>query len=109
MIQHSVVSMADFNPDKMAKVTIAGGEYLFAGLNCFEPGQEHPAHVHADQDKLYVVIAGEGEAVVGESKDLVGPGDIVFAHAGAVHSLRNTSSTRRLVVIAVLGPAPHKR
>jgi mannose-6-phosphate isomerase-like protein (cupin superfamily) len=106
MIIRGVVSLAEFQPEKMTKVTIAGGHYLFAGLNCFEPGQQHAAHVHDDQDKIYVMIAGEGEAVVGEHIGLVGPGDMVFAPSGVVHSLRNTSETRRLVAITVMGPPP---
>ncbi len=106
MILQNAVSVAEFSAEKMQKVTIAGGEFLFAGLNCFEPGQEHAAHVHADQDKVYFVLAGEGEAVVAEQKELVGPGALVFAPSGIVHSMRNVSSTRRLVVVTVMGPPP---
>ena len=109
MILRDVAAQAEFNTDKMSKVTLAGGHYLFAGLNCFEPGQEHSAHVHAEQDKLYVVLAGKGEAVVGEHEGEVGPGDAVFAAAGAVHSMRNASETERLVVMTVFGPPPHKK
>jgi quercetin dioxygenase-like cupin family protein len=106
MIIQSAVALAEFTAEKMSKVTIAGGHYLFAGLNCFEPGQQHAAHVHGDQDKVYVVVAGEGEALVGEHREIVGPGALVFAAAGIVHSMRNVSETRRLVVITVMGPPP---
>ena len=109
MILRDVATQAEFNSDKMSKVTLAGGQYLFAGLNCFEPGQEHSAHVHAEQDKLYVVVTGTGEAVVGENKGEVGPGDVVFAAAGVVHSMKNASETDRLVVMTVFGPPPHKK
>lgn len=46
---------ASFSPQKMGKTTIAQGDFLFAGLNCFEPGQEHAPHAHEGQDKLYVI------------------------------------------------------
>ena len=104
MIIRNAVSLAEFNEEKMSKMTLAGGHYLFAGLNCFEPGQEHSAHVHEAQDKVYLVLAGEGEAIVGQHQDLIGPGALVFAPSGIVHSMRNTSDTRRLVVVTVMGP-----
>jgi mannose-6-phosphate isomerase-like protein (cupin superfamily) len=109
MILHDVAALAAFQPDKMSKVGIAGGEYLSTGLNCFEPGQEHSPHVHAEQDKLYVVLAGEGIAVVGEFTGSVKAGDAVFADAGSVHSMKNASATERLVVLTVMGPPPHRK
>jgi len=108
MILRDVASLAAFQAEKMTKVTLAGGQYLFAGLNCFEPGQEHGAHVHAEQDKLYVVVSGEGESTVGELRGSVKPGDVVFAPAGIVHSMKNVSESERLVVMTVMGPPPHK-
>lgn len=109
MILQDVASLAEFGPEKMGKVTLAGGEYLFAGLNCFEPGQEHAAHVHDGQDKLYAVLSGEGEATVGELVRTVRPGDIVFAPSGIVHSMKNASASERLIVMTVFGPPPHKK
>ncbi|BDC50330.1 hypothetical protein F183_A26460 [Bryobacterales bacterium F-183] len=109
MILQDVVSLAEFQPEKMGKVSLVGGQYLFAGLNCFEPGQEHAAHVHDGQDKLYTVLQGQGEARVGELVRSVKPGDIVFAPSGVVHSMKNASASERLVVMTVFGPPPHKK
>lgn len=91
----------------MGKVPLAAGEHLYAGMNCFLPGQEHRAHVHADQDKLYYVLAGAGEAQVGEETHAVSAGDLVLAPAGVVHGLRNTGSAP-LIVLVVFGPPPRK-
>ena len=107
MFLKHLASLAEFSPEKMAKSTVARGESLFAGVNCFEPGQEHAAHTHAGQDKLYVVLEGEAEVVVGEETQVVSAGGGAFAPAGVVHSVRNCGSTR-LVVLAVLAPPPAK-
>ncbi len=107
MIIRQAAAQAVFSPEKMGKASIAAGDYLYAGLNCFEPGQEHKAHAHADQDKLYVVLEGSGEAMVGEETGEVSAGDVVLARAGVVHSMRN-SGTARLVVLVVFGPPPRK-
>jgi mannose-6-phosphate isomerase-like protein (cupin superfamily) len=98
-------SLATFAQDKMGKSTLAQGDFLFAGLNAFEPGQEHAAHVHEGQDKLYVVLEGHGVVQIDEQSEFLTAGDVAFAPAGAVHSIRNPGP-ERLVVMAVLSPPP---
>jgi quercetin dioxygenase-like cupin family protein len=105
MIVKRAADLAQFSPQKMGKVDIARGESLFVGLNCFEPGQQHSAHTHAGQDKLYVVLEGEAEIQVGDETELVSAGAAAFAAAGVLHSIRNTG-LGRLVVLAVLAPPP---
>jgi mannose-6-phosphate isomerase-like protein (cupin superfamily) len=105
MFLNKISSLAKFAPDKMGKSTLAHGEFLFAGLNSFEPGQEHAAHAHAGQDKLYVVLEGSGVVRIGEQEESVAAGDAAFAPAGVIHSIRNPGPGR-LVVMAVLSPPP---
>jgi quercetin dioxygenase-like cupin family protein len=96
---------AKFSPDKMGKTTIAQGDFLFAGLNCFEPGQEHALHAHQGQDKLYVILEGSGIVTIGEETDRLSAGDAAFAPSGVIHSIRNPDP-ERLIVMAVLAPPP---
>ena len=105
MVIRNAAAQAAFRPDKMGKVALAAGSHLYAGLNCFQPGQEHAAHVHADQDKLYYVVAGSGEATLGEERHPVTAGDLVLATAGVPHGLHATAG-EELVVLVVFGPPP---
>ncbi len=105
MIVKDAVSRAVFRPDKMGKANLLAGDHLFAGLNAFEPGQEHRLHTHPGQDKLYFVLAGEGEVRVGKEQSRVHPGDLVLARAGENHSLHNPGP-ERLVVAVVMAPPP---
>jgi quercetin dioxygenase-like cupin family protein len=107
MFIKNVASLAKFNPDKMGKSDLCRGESLFAGLNSFEPGQEHALHSHAGQDKLYLVLEGTGLAKIGNEEQAVSAGDAAFAPSGVPHSMRNTGA-KRLVVLAVLAPPPSK-
>jgi mannose-6-phosphate isomerase-like protein (cupin superfamily) len=100
-------SYATFAPDKMTKSTIAQGEFLFAGLNAFEPDQEHAAHTHQGQDKLYVILEGTGTLRIGDQSETLSAGDAAFAPSGVVHSIRNPGP-ERLVVMTVMGPPPRK-
>jgi mannose-6-phosphate isomerase-like protein (cupin superfamily) len=105
MIVKQLAGLAEFSSERMAKITVACGGTLFAGLNCFEPGQEHSAHAHAGQDKLYVVLEGDAEIQVGSEKQLVSAGGGAFAPSGVMHAVRNCGE-ERLVVLAVLAPPP---
>lgn len=105
MIVNKPAERAVFRPDKMGKADLARGEHLFAGLNAFEPGQEHEPHAHCDRDKVYVVLEGQGEVTVGDETSRVGPGDMALAPAGVTHSMRNVGQAR-LVTMVVMGPPP---
>jgi quercetin dioxygenase-like cupin family protein len=105
MFVKQVSSLAKFAPDRMGKSDVARGQFLFAGLNSFEPGQEHAPHAHAGQDKLYLILDGAGVVQVGEQSELLSAGDVAFAPSGVVHSIRNPGPGR-LVVMAVLAPPP---
>lgn len=98
--------LAEFSTTKMTKITVAYGRTLFIGLNCFEPDQEHAAHSHRGQDKLYVVLEGTAEIEVGGVKKIVPSGGGAFAPSGVLHSIKNTG-TSRLIVLAILAPPPH--
>lgn len=105
MIVKRIVELAEFRSEGMGKSTVARGEFVYAGLNAFEPGQEHRAHAHEGQDKLYLVLEGTGEVRVGEERAEVTAGDMALAPAGVLHSMKNTGQGR-LVVLAVLAPPP---
>lgn len=107
MFLKRVAGFAAFNPEKMSKTTLAKGRSLFAGLNSFEPGQEHALHAHEGQEKLYVVLEGSGMVRVGDETEHLSAGDAAFAPSGVMHSIRN-SGPERLVVMVVLAPPPNK-
>lgn len=109
MIEHpSVIRPADhavYSAAKMGKSTLFTSGRMLVGLNAFEPGQEHALHAHADQDKAYMVVEGEGLFLL-EGRDLaMRAGDLLVAPEGVPHGVRNTGSGR-LLVLAILAPPP---
>lgn len=105
MFLRQLSQSAQFNPEKMGKSDLAQGEFLFAGLNAFEPGQQHPLHAHPGQDKFYLVLEGSGVFTVGDETQSLAAGDGAFAPDGVPHSVVNEGNSR-LVVLAILGPPP---
>lgn len=98
---------AVYSPQKMGKATLFESPRLLVGLNAFEPGQEHALHAHAGQDKVYQVIEGEGRFLLDGRELPMTAGDLLVAPEGVAHGVRNTGR-ERLLVLAILAPAPHK-
>jgi quercetin dioxygenase-like cupin family protein len=96
---------AAWRRDVMGKSTLYQSPRLLVGLNAFEPGQSHALHGHADMDKVYQVVEGEGRFLL-EGRELpMQAGDLLVAPAGVPHGVRN-SGKGRLLVLAILAPAP---
>ena len=105
MIVRRAVGQAVFADAKMGKATLLAGSQVFAGLNCFLPGQRHELHTHTGQDKLYFVLEGTGEVTVGEATESVETGDLIMARSGEPHGIGNPGPGK-LVVLTVMAPPP---
>ena len=97
--------LATYQADRMGKSTLFASQRLLVGLNAFEPGQEHRLHSHQGMDKVYYVLEGEGEFLLEGRAEAMGPGIMLIAPADVPHGIRNSGSTR-LLVLALLAPAP---
>ncbi len=93
------------NPEKFFKSTLAESPRLLLGLNCLEPGQAQAAHTHADQDKFYFVVEGEGDFTVGDEQRQAAQGVTVWAPAGVPHGVANRGRAR---LVLLVGIAPWK-
>lgn len=92
-------------PEKFYKSTLFESERMLLGLNCLEPGQSQAVHTHADQDKFYFVLEGEGLFTVGETTRSAAPGYTVWAPADVPHGVENQGEDR-LVILVGMAPAP---
>ena len=92
--------------DKMAKHNLFETPRFFADVYVLRPGQAQATHVHAGEDKCYLVLEGRGRVTTGEESHDVGPGEIVWCPAGEDHGIKNPSDAdlRALVFMA-----PHPR
>jgi quercetin dioxygenase-like cupin family protein len=91
----------------MAKVALGVTERALLDLYCVAPGQNQKPHTHGDQDKIYVVLEGQGRVRLGESEETLGPGEAVIAPAGIEHGLANDGPAPLLVLVVVTPPPPH--
>ena len=94
-----------FSGEKMRKNNIAQTPRFFCDVYCFEPGQEQKGHSHHDQDKIYLVLDGQGTFRVAGEERVLGPGQGTMAAAGEEHGVRNHTSAR-LRVLVFVAPNP---
>jgi len=96
---------ASWRADKMGKTTLFQSGRLLVGLNAFEPGQAHALHSHSGMDKVYQVVHGSGVFLLEGAELPMSAGDLLVAPEGVPHGVRNTG-TSRLLLLAILAPAP---
>jgi quercetin dioxygenase-like cupin family protein len=96
-----------FQEGKMARHRLAATPRLQADLYCIGPGQRQAAHVHGDQDKLYVGIEGRARIRIGAATDWLEPGVLVVAPAGVEHGLENPTEAPCIALVVVVPPPPH--
>ena len=100
----SLDPLARFSTEQATKVDVLRGQYLFVGLNCFEPGQSQKSHVHAGSDKFYVVLSGKARMIVGEEIREVSAGTLVWAPADRPHGV--VEALERTVMLIAMAPPP---
>ena len=91
--------------ERFFKTTLFQSSRMLLGMDCLEPGQIQPSHVHRERDKFYFVIEGEGEFVIGDETRHADSGAVIWAPADVGHSVTNTGS-QRLVMLIGMAPKP---
>ncbi len=104
MARRHLPAEARFASGKATKGDLFQGAGLFAGLNCFEPGQGQHVHAHAAADKFYFVASGKARMQVGEDVFDAVAGDVVWAAAGMPHGV--LEALERTVMLVAMGPPP---
>ena len=103
-----VITLAEyqqFSSEKMKKNNLFQSPRFFCDVYCFEPGQEQKGHIHGTQDKVYLVLEGQGTFRVGGEKQVLGAGQGTMAPAGEEHGVKNHTE-QRLTVLVFVAPNP---
>ena len=82
---------------------------LAFGFVHIPPQTAATVHEHDATDEFWVIIGGTGEAVVGDERGGLKPGDVLHGPAGIPHQLINTSEDEPLEAVFILCPAGDER
>ena len=68
-------------------------------INCYEPGQVTPMHMHPDEEEVMIVIEGNGVVLFEEQDDLsIKQGDLVHLPSDQFHSIKAADDSRMVLV-----------
>ena len=96
--------LVSFQRGKGTKADLVRGDRLFVGLNCFEPGQSQPPHVHGGADKFYYVVSGRARFTVADESFEAEAGAVVWAPADLPHGVEQ--ALERTVMLVGIAPPP---
>ena len=63
------------------------------------PGDTTNLHTHKDAEQVYFVMQGEGVIQVGEERENVSAGDVVFLSTKVQHGFFNTGNKQAIVYL----------
>jgi mannose-6-phosphate isomerase-like protein (cupin superfamily) len=63
-------------------------------LEIFDVGGVTPPNQHRAAEEVFVVLCGQGEALLGDAKLQIKPGSVLLLRPGHSHAVRNTGTTR---------------
>jgi mannose-6-phosphate isomerase-like protein (cupin superfamily) len=69
-----------------------------------QPNSQQDMHSHPAQEQVYVIVAGQGQMLVGDEKREVAIGTLVFVPPATPHAIRNTGAEPLVYVSATAPP-----
>jgi quercetin dioxygenase-like cupin family protein len=88
-----------YSPQARVNAPLLDSNDLVTRMNCYEPGQVTPLHMHPDDDEVIFCVEGRG-AITFEQRDAVplSPGSLVSLPAGLTHGIEAAADCRMVVI-----------
>jgi len=100
----NVAEAAHFSPDMRINEEIMATDTLVTRMNCYEPGQVTPMHLHPGEDEVIYIIEGGGHIAFQEREDMAfKAGDLLCLPGDQFHSIV-AGPARRTVLIYFMQP-----
>ena len=88
-----------FSPEARVNLPLILSKNLITRINCYEPGQVTPTHVHPDDDEVILCVEGRGAVTFPDRESVpMVPGTLVNVPAGLVHGLQSAPDSRMVLV-----------
>jgi quercetin dioxygenase-like cupin family protein len=88
-----------YSPEARVNQPLLDSKDLVTRMNCYEPGQITPLHMHPNDDEVVFCVEGRG-AITFEQLDAVPmvPGSLVSLPAGLPHRIEAAADSRMVVI-----------
>jgi quercetin dioxygenase-like cupin family protein len=88
-----------YSPQARVNQLLIGSNDLVTRLNCYEPGQVTPFHVHPSDDEVIFCVEGRGAITFGDRPDVpIEAGSLVSLPAGLPHGIAAAADSRLVVI-----------
>jgi quercetin dioxygenase-like cupin family protein len=91
-----------YSPEARVNQPLLDSQDLVSRMNCYEPGQVTPFHVHPNDDEVIYCVEGRG-AITFETLPPVPmvPGSFVSLPAGLPHGIEAAADSRMVVIYTI--------
>ena len=88
-----------YSPQARVNQPVLASKDLVTRMNCYEPGQITPLHIHPNDDEVVFCVEGRGAVTFEELDDVpLTPGSIVSLPAGLAHRIEAALDSRMVVI-----------
>jgi quercetin dioxygenase-like cupin family protein len=88
-----------YAPDARVNQPLLSSKDLVTRMNCYEPGQITPLHMHPTHDEVVYCVEGRGAVTFEERDDVpMSPGTLVSLPAGLAHRIEAAPDSRMVVI-----------
>jgi quercetin dioxygenase-like cupin family protein len=97
----NINDLKKFSPEARVNQALLGSKDLHTRMNCYEPGQLTPFHVHPNDDEVIFCVEGRGAITFSDRPDVpILPGSLVSLPAGLPHGIAAAADSRMVVIYA---------
>ena len=95
----NINDLKKYSPEARVNQPLLDSKDFVTRMNCYEPGQVTPFHVHPNDDEVVFCVEGRG-AITFEQLDAVPmvPGSLVSLPAGLPHGIAAAADSRMVVI-----------
>lgn len=95
----NVKEAAQFSPDARVNKALMATASLVTRMNCYEPGQVTPMHLHPGEDEILYIVEGQGKVTFRDREDLpFEAGDLVCLPADQFHQIEAGPEGRTVLI-----------
>lgn len=88
-----------YSPEARVNLPLLGSKDLVTRMNCYEPGQVTPFHMHPHDDEVIFCVEGRGAITFEHREDVpLSPGCLVSLPAGLAHGIAAAADSRMVVI-----------
>ncbi len=95
----NINDLTRYAPEARVNQPLLDSKDLVTRMNCYEPGQVTPFHVHPNDDEVIFCVEGRG-SITFEKREAVplAPGSLVSLPAGLPHGIEAAADSRMVVI-----------